>query len=186
MYKPEKKQFFKFEETEAGIFGLFNSDSEIIEAAEKTKEAGFKDFDCLTPYPVHGLDAAMGLARSGIPWFTFFFGLIGCVIGFLVQFLTHGYDWPINISGKSLYAWYAYIPVTFEFTIFWAALASAFALFYLAKLPKINRKVLHPDITTDKFALWIPSKSFGTKSNREIFEFIENLGSKYTKIVRES
>ena len=183
MYRPRKEQFFKFEETEEGVFGLFDSGDEIIEAAKKTKEAGFKDFDCLTPYPVHHLDDAMGLARSGIPWFTFVFGTLGCIIGFLVQFLTHGYDWPINISGKSLYAWYAYIPVTFEFTIFWAALSSAFVLFYLAKLPKINRKVLHPDITTDKFALWIPTSSFGDKSSREVFKFIEDLGSKHTEVV---
>lgn len=74
MYKPHKEQFHKFEETSSGVFGLFDTPAEIISAAAKTKEKNYTDFDCFTPYPVHGLDDAMGLPRSGLPWVTFFYG----------------------------------------------------------------------------------------------------------------
>ncbi|MGJ4786498.1 DUF3341 domain-containing protein [Leptospira koniambonensis] len=183
MYTPKKEQFHTFEETENGVFGLFDSPAQIIEAAQKAKEKGFTNFDCFTPYPVHGLDDAMGLPRSGLPWVTFFMGIFGCTVGFSMQYLTHKYDWPINISGKSFNAWFAYIPITFEFTVFMAGLSTAAALFFLAKLPRTGRKVLHPDITTDKFALWIPSNS-ANYSEGSVTDFIKGLGSKHVETVK--
>ncbi|TGJ98979.1 DUF3341 domain-containing protein [Leptospira langatensis] len=183
MYSPKKEQFHTFQETEHGVFGLFDSPAEIINAAQKTKDKGYTNFDCFTPYPVHGLDDAMGLPRSGLPWVTFFMGIFGCVAGFGMQYLTHKYDWPLNISGKSFNAWFAYIPITFEFTVFMAGVSTAVAMFILTKLPKTGRKVLHPDITTDKFALWIPSNS-ANYSESGVTDFIKGLGSKHVETVK--
>lgn len=100
-----------------------------------------------------------------------------------MQYLTHKFDWSLNISGKNLNAWFAYIPITFEFTVFMAGVGTAVAMFFLARLPKLNRKVLHPDITTDKFALWIPSSSKGYKED-EVLNFIKGLGAKYVEVVK--
>lgn len=180
--KIKKEQFHSYAEPESGVFGLFDSEEEIIEAAEKAKEKKYQGFDCFTPYPVHGLDDAMGLARSGIPWVTFWMGAFGCIGGFLMQYTTY-YDWPLNIAGKSLNAWPAYIPITFEFTIFMAGVSSFVAMMILAKLPKVGRKVLHPDITTDKFALWIPSSVPGYNEG-EVEQFIKGLGSKHVEVVK--
>jgi hypothetical protein len=82
MYWFKKEQFHTYQETTNGVFGLFDTPDEILEAAEKTKEKKYTGFDCLTPFPVHGLDEAMGLPRSGIPWVSFFMGLVGCTFGF--------------------------------------------------------------------------------------------------------
>ncbi|URD69275.1 DUF3341 domain-containing protein [Leptospira borgpetersenii] len=183
MLKPHKEQFHTFEETSAGVFGLFDTPAEIIAAAAKTKEKNYTGFDCFTPFPVHGLDDAMGVPRSGLPWVTFFMGLFGCAVGFGMQYLTHKFDWPINISGKNLNAWFAYIPITFEFTVFMAGIGTAAAMFFLTKLPKVNRRILHPDITTDKFALWIPSSSKDYKED-EVVNFIKSLGGKNVEVVK--
>jgi hypothetical protein len=78
MYLPRKEQFHFFEETSSGVFGLFDEPEQILEAARQTRDKKYYvGFDCLTPFPVHGLDDAMGLPRSGIPWITFIMGIIG-------------------------------------------------------------------------------------------------------------
>lgn len=184
MYSPKSEQFFTYEETSSGMFGLFDEPGQIIEAAEKTREKKYAGFDCLTPFPVHGLEAAMGLPRSGIPWFTFFFGLAGASVGFLYQFLTHSYDWQLNIAGKAWNAWPAFVPVTFEMTIFWASFSTAIAMFILARMLSPFRKSLHPDITSHRFALWIPSSAPGY-NEAETRKFLESLGAKDITIVKD-
>lgn len=183
MYSPKKEQFYTYQETTSGVFGLFDEPSQIKEAAKKTKEKNYTDFDCLTPFPVHGLEDSMGLPRSGLPWVTLVMGLIGVTFGFGYQYLTHAVDWPINFSGKAYNAWPAFIPVTFEMTIFMAGISSAVTMFVLSRLNKFDRKVLHKDITSHKFALWIPSSSAGYKEN-EVIEFMKSLGAKDITVVK--
>jgi len=183
MYWFTKEQFHTYQETEKGVFGLFDTPEQILHAAEKTKEKNYEGFECFTPFPVHGLDDAMGLPRSGIPWVSFFMGVFGCTFGFLFPYLLHAHDWQINFSGKALNAWPAYIPVVFEVTVFMAGMSGAFTLFYLARLGKPDRKPLHPDITSHKFALWIPATSPNYKES-EVVEFIKSLGAKEVTVVK--
>lgn len=182
MYWFKKEQFHSYEETEKGVFGLFDTPKEILEAAEKTKKKNYKGFDCFTPYPVHGLDDAMGLPRSGIPWVSFFMGLFGCTMGFLFPYLVHAHDWQINFSGKALNAWPAYVPVIFEMTVFMSGMSTAFTLFYLLKV-KGNRKPLHPDITSHRFALWIPASSPNYKEE-EVVAHLKSLGAKDITVLK--
>lgn len=182
MYWFKKEQFHSYEETEKGVFGLFDTPKEILEAAEKTKQKNYQGFDCFTPYPVHGLDDAMGLPRSGIPWVSFFMGLFGCTMGFLFPYLVHAHDWQINFSGKALNAWPAYVPVIFEMTVFMSGMSTAFALFYLLKV-KGNRKPLHPDITSHRFALWIPASSPNYKEE-EVVTHLKSLGAKDITVLK--
>ena len=184
MLTPHKDQFFKYEETGDGVLAVFDTAEEIKKAATKTRDKGYKGFDCYTPYPVHGLEDDMGLARSGIPWITLVMGAFGCVLGFGVQYLTHVHDWPLNVAGKALNAWYAFIPVTFEATVFWAGLSTAFSLFVLGGMPKVNRKILNPRFTSDKFGLWIPSSAQGY-SESEALKFAQSLGAQEVKVVKE-
>ncbi|NBU96672.1 MAG: DUF3341 domain-containing protein [Spirochaetia bacterium] len=183
MYWFKKEQFHTYQETTNGVFGLFDSPEEILEAAEKTKEHKYTGFDCLTPFPVHGLDEAMGLPRSGIPWVSFFMGLVGCSFGFAFQYLTHSIDWPINYSGKAFNAWPAYIPVTFETTVFFAGMSAVVSLYALSKSNHAFRKPLHPEITSHRFALWIPSSSDNFKQE-EVVSFIKSLGAKDVTVVK--
>jgi hypothetical protein len=183
MYWFKKEQFFTYQETDKGIFGLFDTPEEIIHAAEKAKEKAYTDFDCLTPFPVHGLDAAMGLPRSGIPWVSFFMGLAGCSFGFGFQYLTHAHDWGLNFSGKALNAWPAYIPITFETTVFFAGMSAAASLFVLSKLGVASRKPLHPEITSHKFALWIPASS-NNFTEEDVVKFLNGLGAKEVTVLK--
>ena len=184
MYLPRKEQFHFYEETSSGVFGLFDEPEQILEAARQTRDKKYYvGFDCLTPFPVHGLDDAMGLPRSGIPWITFIMGIIGCSFGFGYQYLTHVVDWPINFSGKAYNAWPAFIPVTFEMTIFMAGISSALALFFFSRIPVVGRKILHKDITSHKFALWIPSSAPGYKE-ADTVNFIKSLGATDVTVVK--
>ncbi|MCB1140795.1 MAG: DUF3341 domain-containing protein [Leptospiraceae bacterium] len=183
MYWFKKEQFFTYQETTHGVFGLFDTPEEILKSAEKVKQKGYTDFDCLTPFPVHGLDDAMGLPRSGIPWISFFMGLMGLTFGFGFQYLTHAHDWGINFSGKALNAWPAYVPVTFETTVFFAGMSAAASLFVLGRLGSGFRKPLHPEITSHRFAIWIPSASANYKQE-EVVEFLTSLGAKEVTVLK--
>jgi hypothetical protein len=184
MYLPKKEQFFTYEETTNGVIAVFDEVSQLIHAAEETRDKKFYvGFDCFSPFPIHGLDQAMGTPRSGIPWITFAMGLIGGTTGFMYQFLTNVIDWPINYSGKSYLAWPAFVPVTFEMTIFFAGIFSALTLFGLAKL-KPGRKILHKDFTSHKFGLWIPATAPGYKE-ADTVNFLKSLGASEVKVVKE-
>jgi len=112
-------------------------------------------------------------------------GAFGCTFGFGVQYLTHVHDWPLNIAGKALNAWYAFIPVTFEATVFWAGLSTAFSLFVLSKMPKVNRRILHNGFTTDKFGLFIPASAPGY-SEQEALKFAQGPGATEVSVVKEN
>jgi hypothetical protein len=185
MYWFKKEQFHKYKEMNQGVLGVFDTEAEIMDAAKKTFEKKYEGFDCLLPYPIHGIDEVMGTPRSGLPWVTFFMGVIGCIMGFSFQYLTHQYDWPLNIGGKSLNAWFAYIPITFEMTVFCAGMYTFATFCYLAGLPKLGRKVLHPDLTSHKFGLWIPASAPGYKQD-EVVSFVKSLGAKQVEVVSEN
>ena len=181
MYTPKKEQFFTYEETVDGVFGLFDTEEEIMSAAEKARDAGkYAGFDVFTPYPIHGMDQAMGLSRSGIPWLTFLAGMIGVTVAFSFQYLVSTIDWPLNIGGKPFNSWPAFVPIMFELTIFMAGFTTVFSVLGYGRLFNFQRKPLHPDLTSHRFALWIPSNAPGFSDAKS---FIEGLGAKEVKVV---
>ena len=106
---------------------------------------------------MHEVDEAIGIKRSFIPWVTFIFGLTGCTFGIWFTWWTSAVDWPLNIGGKPMWSLPAFIPVIFECTILLAALSSVGALFFICGLPKVNPTIIDPDLTSHKFALFVPS-----------------------------
>ncbi len=136
---------------------VFKSEGDLVEAARKTREKfNFKKYDAFTPYPVHGLDDAMGLKRSWLPWVTFFAGLSGTLTALALEIWTSAVDWPINVGGKPFVSLPAFIPIVFELTVLFGGLATVGALFYVCGLPRLNPKILHPRITNDRFVLFVP------------------------------
>ena len=144
---------YTYRETDKGVFGLFSTPEQISDAAKKTKEKGYTNFDCLTPFPVHGLEFDMGFKRSKLPYVTFFAGLTGFLIAFLLQFIVHEQvinytitraidaypnlnSYPLNIGGKPTYSWPAMIPICFELTVLFGGLATVTGLFMISRLPK--------------------------------------------------
>lgn len=169
---------------QSGVAGLWSDDEKILEAATKMREAGYKKFDAITPFPVHGMEEAVGIRRSGIPWVTLFAGLTGGSLGMLLQYWTSAVDWPINVGGKPLFSIPAFIPVTFEMTILFAALSSVGAMFFLNGLPTVDPPIIDPDLTSHKFALWVPESEEGY-SVEKVEAFLKELGAEEVKRVAE-
>jgi hypothetical protein len=151
-----------------GVAGIWDDESAVVEAACKTYQAGFRKFDVISPYPVHTIDEAVGLKRSWIPWVTFTFGLLGCLFGLWFTWWTSAVDYPLNIGGKPMWSLPAFIPVIFECVILFAALSSVGAMFWANGLPKVDPPVIDPDLTSHKFAIFIPENDVGF--NREKIE----------------
>jgi hypothetical protein len=159
--------------------GIFESPDALIEATRKTSEAGYKDFDAYTPYPVHGLEAAQGLKRSPLPFVTFGAGLTGFVCGFSLQYWTSVVSWPLNVGGKPFNSWPAFIPVTFEATILFAGLSTVAGMFILNGLPNLRRKAFDPALTRDRFALVIEDPSREADAQK----FLKSVGAKEVRSV---
>lgn len=144
-----------------GIAGIFLDEHKTVEAAHKFREMGFTKFDAISPYPVHGMEEAVGIKRSNIPYVTFIAGVIGCLFALWLTWWTSEVSWPINVGGKPFFSLPAFIPIMFELTILFAALSSVSAMLYFCNLPQIDPPVIDPDLTSHKFAIFIPQNEIG-------------------------
>lgn len=163
-----------------GVAGIWLDEYSLVEAAGKTRAAGFSKIEALSPYPLHGIDEALGIPRSFIPWITFICGLAGGIFGVWLTWWTHSVNWPIIIGGKPMFSFAAYIPVIFECTILLAALSSVGAMIILNGLPKIDPPIIDLDLTSHKFALFI-SKDDPKYDARKVEELFRSLGASEVK-----
>ncbi len=142
-----------------GILAKFDTPADIMHAAEKVRDAGYKQWDVITPFPIHGLDPAMGIKRSWVPKFTIVGGTIGFITGMSMIFFTNAFDYPILIGGKPLFSPHFAFPVSYELTILFSAFASIFGMFFLNRLPMHYHPMLKVDniaeSSDDKFFLYI-------------------------------
>ena len=159
-----------------GVLGYFSDERALLAAAHRVYEAGYRRFDTLSPFPVHGMDEAMGLKRSPLPWVTFIAGVLGCAFGLWFQWWTSAVNWPLNIGGKPFFSLPAFIPIVFEVTVLFAGLASFGAVLVFCRLPQVNPPILDEDFTDHKFALFIP-KEDAKFSDVESGRFLESLGA---------
>ncbi len=156
-----------------GLAAEFADTPSIFHAAEKTHAAGYKWFDCLVPFPVHGLDRAMGVKMTILPILVFFGGLTGLTLACILQVFTNSLEidlWALvpvvgyqfDVSGKPLLGPAAFVPVAFEMTVLFSALTAVFGTLVLNKLPMLYHPTLKsPKLaraTDDRFYLVIESK----------------------------
>ena len=130
-----------------GVLAEFRSPGELVHGARKVRDAGFREFDCYSPFPVHGIDEAMGIKRTILPVLVFGGGLSGLVGGLFLQWWMNAYNWPWNIAGKPIWSIPANIPIIFECTILISVLTTFFGMWGLNKLPQ----VWHPFFRLDRF-----------------------------------
>jgi mono/diheme cytochrome c family protein len=131
-----------------GLLAEFDTPGALIDAARKVREAGYTEFDCYSPFPVHGIDEAIGIKRTILPALVFGGGFTGLLLGILLQWWTNSYDWPWLISGKPLWSLPANIPIGFETTILLSVFTTFFGMWILNRLPQ----VWHPFFRLDRFA----------------------------------
>jgi hypothetical protein len=131
-----------------GLLAEFPTTRALYRACESVRDAGYVRFDAHTPFPVHGLDRAMGMKRSILPWIILVLGLGGAAVGFALQWWVHAKAYPLVISGKPYFSWPAYIPITFELGVLGGALAAVFGMLGLNQLPRHH----HPIFESARFA----------------------------------
>jgi Protein of unknown function (DUF3341) len=145
-----------------GVMGEFETPEKLLHAVEKVREAGYRRFEAYSPFPLEGLSEAMGLKRNLVPLITLIGGLTGGIGGFGFQYWASAITYPMNIGGRPLNSWPAFIPVTFELTILGAALSAVFGMLALNKLPQPHHPVFNvhrfSHATTDRFFICIEAR----------------------------
>lgn len=152
------------------VIAVFDDPEALLKAGNKARERGFKDLDAYIPYPVHGINEALGIGRSWVPWATLVAGMSGGSLGFLFMAWTSAVDWPLNVGGKPFISWPAFIPITFECTVLFAGLSTMFALWAACRLPRRNPKILDLRVTDDRFALVVPYSGNGADEEKLLKE----------------
>jgi mono/diheme cytochrome c family protein len=145
-----------------GVLAEYDTPGELIDAARKVRDAGYTDFDCYSPFPVHGIDEAMGIKRTILPLIVFGGGCTGLLGGIFLQWWMNAYNWPWNIGGKPAWSIPANVPIAFEATILLSVFATFFGMWILNKLPQVwhpfNRSDRFARVTDDTFLLGIEAR----------------------------
>lgn len=138
------------------LLGFFEDEDDILGATRAVRQSGFRIADVYSPYAVHGLDKAMGLEPSKLPWVCFLLGLFGAGSKVWFEYWTTAQAWPINVGGKPWNSLPAFVPVTFEVMVLFAAMSTVFAFFFVARLrPGKKARLPDPAVTDDHFVLVI-------------------------------
>lgn len=162
-----------------GILATFETPPAVYRAAKTVREAGYKNWDVLTPFPIHGMDEAMGLKRSRVPAFTLIGGVIGFFTGMAIAWYMGEFDYPLIVGGKPFFSPIFPFPVAYELTILLAAFGTLGGMFITNRLPMHYHPVMEYDkfrhLTDDQFAVVIESQDylFDAESTRK---FLEELG----------
>jgi len=178
--------------TNANIVGLlaeFDTPAAAMNAATRVREAGYTRWDVHTPFPVHGMDQAMGLKNSKVGWFTFVGGVTGFTFGYCMVAFMNRYDYPIVVGGKPLMSPFFPFPVCYELTILLGAFGTLFGMLFLNRLPKLYNPVLKNSrfvkgASDDKFIVVIDT-SDPKYNEAETRRLLEAAGSKHLEPVLE-
>lgn len=163
------------------IYGLmveFESTEELLAAAEATYAAGYRKIDAYTPFPVEGLTEAIGIRPTRLPWIILAGGMTGALLGYGMQYYASVIAYPLNVGGRPLHSWPAFVPVTFEMAILFAAFAAVLGMFALNGLPQ----PYHPVFNVPNFEMATRSHFFlSIESSDPLFDldgtqrFLQNL-----------
>lgn len=139
-----------------GIMAEFNNPSDLVAAARRTHEAGYRRINGYSPYPIEELSEAIGFTRTSLPLIVLIGGILGGLGGFFMQYWMEVIDYPLNVGGKPFNSWPAFIPITFECTVLVASFSAVLGMLILNKLPQ----PYHPVFNAPNFALATRDKFF--------------------------
>jgi len=167
-----------------GLLAEFDTTRALTRAAEAVRDAGYRRWDCYSPFPIHGLDRAMGLRDTRLPWLVLLAGITGAGSAILMQWWMNAKDYPYLISGKPLFSLPANIPVAFEVTVLFSALTAVLALFMFNRLPQFYHPVFRSRrfkrVTCDRFFIAIEAAD-PRFDERRTEELLRGLGSTHVE-----
>ena len=138
------------------VLGIYDDEDVLLSAVTKVRQSGIKIQEVYSPFPVHGLDEALGYKRTRLPIAAFMFGLLGTSLALLMQIWMLGYDWPMIIGGKNFAALPPFVPVTFELTVLLSALGMVGTFMVVSDLKPYKKvRLLDIRITDDKHVMAI-------------------------------
>jgi hypothetical protein len=127
----------------------FDNPTDLVEAARRTYDAGYRRINGYSPFPIEELSDAIGFHKTHLPLIVLIGGILGGLGGYFMMYYMEVIDYPINVGGRPFHSWPAFIPITFETTVLGAALAAIFGMLALNKLPQ----PYHPVFNAERFAL---------------------------------
>src|SRR5258708_12145803 len=137
-----------------GLMAEFKTPEELLEAAHRTQRAGYRRIDAFAPFPIEGLAEAVGFRRTRLPMVVLCAGIVGGCAGFFLQYYGAVISYPVNVGGRPLNSWPAFIPITFELTILFAPAPAGFGWLPMNGFPTPS----HPVFTVPRFALASPHR----------------------------
>lgn len=162
-----------------GLLAEYDNPTALVRAAKKVRDAGFAKWDTYAPFPIHGIERAMGIRMTRLPWVVFGFAMLGLAIGVLLQFFTNAVDYPWIVSGKPFWSWPANVPIAFELTILLSAFAALGGMLIFNNLPLLSHpldlKERFARVTDDRFFLFIEARDpkFDEEETRQLLEATE-------------
>jgi hypothetical protein len=171
----------------AVVLGEFEREQALFAAVRALRGKGHHGLDIHSPYPLHGADEALGLPRSTVPLVALVAGVTGAVTGYAIQVYMNAVDWPLNVGGRPPHSPPAFIPVTFELGVLFAALAIfGGLLFGYFRFPRVH----HPVFEVDAFrsatidALWVSAEVEGAQAE-QVAQELRRLGARQVSVVAE-
>ncbi len=171
-----------------GVLAEFSGTGPLLSAAKKIHEAGYKKYDCHSPFPIHGMDQAMGMKRSPIGYMVGFTGACGLLGMLYLTYWVSVVEYPLVISGKPLFSWQAYVPPVFAITILVSAFMATFGMLVLNKLPRFN----HPLFNSESFkrfsdgGFFISLEAGDPKYDEvKVTEFLKSIGATKVEVVTD-
>lgn len=160
------------------ILGIFNDEDVLMDAVKKVRGSGVRIHEVFSPFPVHGLDEALGYRRTRLPIAAFLFGLTGTALALVMQIWMLGYDWPMIIGGKNFASLPPFIPVTFELTVLLSALGMV-GTFLIVSDMKPYKKPRQFDVrsTDDKHVMAIDLATNRGKSRDDLSRLLREAGA---------
>jgi hypothetical protein len=159
------------------LVGIYDDEDVLIKAVKKVRSSGVRIHEVYTPFPIHGLDTALGYKRSRLPIAAFLFGLTGTSCAILMISYMMGYDWPMIIGGKPYLPIPDYVPVTFELTVLFSALGMVATFLITNNLWPGKKPLMYDSRSTDNKFVMAVDLSKNKLASDEIIGILKNFGA---------
>lgn len=159
------------------VLAIFEDEDVLIDAVKQVRNDGVKIKEVYTPFPIHGLDTALGYKMSRLPIAAFLFGMTGTILALTMMYYMMGFDWPMNIGGKNFVALPPFIPVTFEVTVLLSALGMVATFLIVSDLKPYKIPRMFDIRSTDDKMVMAIDLGENTKNKEEIRQILQKSGA---------